>query len=256
MPTGAARAAAGVGSARRPRPCARLPRLCAGARRRGGALAPRAGVVALALAAVTLAQAVWFRGAHRRSAALVASSEEVRLRARRVERTLAKQAALRAQVANLREVVADLDVAARATREAAATDALRRSSDPDADDPLEDHHHPESRRTEQRPSRRARDGAIHSLDPPAVVAARARASPAAPTPRIPRRRSRACAGRRPNPPRPPPPAPRREGLLCGAAATGPPRSSIAPTRCSRRWRGASAGGTPRTGRLVSGGLAS
>ena len=144
----------------------------------GAALSRRARVlVALALAAVTLAQAVWFRGAHRRSAALVASSEEVRLRARRVERTLAKQAALRAQVANLREVVVDLDVAARATREAAATDALRRSSDPDADDPLEDHHHPESRRTEQRPSRRARDAAIHSLDPPAVVAGRARASP-------------------------------------------------------------------------------
>ena len=69
----------------------------------GAALSRRARVlVALALAAVTLAQAVWFRGAHRRSAVLVASSEEVRLRARRVERTLAKQAALRAQVANLR----------------------------------------------------------------------------------------------------------------------------------------------------------
>ena len=252
VPTRRARPGAGVGF-RVALGHARVSRVSARARGRGGQLRRRARVlVALALAAVTLAQAVWFRarsalGRARGVERGGAAAREARSGRSRSRRRCARRSR------NLREVVADLDVAARATREAAATDALRRSR-PDADGSSRGPPPPGVAADRAAPVARARDAAIHSLDPRRRRRARARA-PTAPTPRIPRRRSRpaldadrtlrASSLRRAT----------RE-TLCGAAATGPPRSSIAPTRCSRRWRGASAGGTPRTGRLVSGGLAS
>ena len=240
----------GRGVPRRPRPCARLPRLCAGARA-GRRSAPRAGVGRARARGGDAGAGGLVSGAHRRSAALVASSEEVRLRAGVGGRSRSRRRCARRS--RLREVVAD-PTSPRATREAAATDALRRSSDPDADDPLEDH--TTSSRGGPSSARRAARATPRSIpSTPAVVAGRARASPDRPDASIPRRRSRARAGRRPLS-RPPPPARDAEYALRRGrdrSASTVDRANALLETVARRFRGDPADGSPRLRGLASDG---
>ena len=235
---------------------ARVSRVSARARGRGGALAPRAGV--------GRARA---RGGDAGAGGLVSGRASALGRARGVERGGA--AAREARGADAREAGG----AARAGREPArggrgprrrrARDSGgrgdgrppsilgpgrgRSSRGPPPPGVAADRAAPVAPRA---------DAAIHSLDPPAVVAGRARASPDRPDASDP---AATLAGLRWTPTEPSAPSSSGAATREYALRRGRDRSASVVDRANalletvaRRFRG----GTPRTGRLVSGGLAS